>query len=70
MKKVVNYFTKVSGIKSKHLIDAPTLKDIEEKIINILKDRIIVGHTIISDFDCLLRNIDFRPDVYKIRDIS
>lgn len=65
-RRVINYLTWVSGIKPHHIIGAPGLKDIKQKIENILNGRIIVGHSIKNDFEA----IKYTPNVGKVRDIS
>lgn len=45
-KKIKNYLTQVSGITYTHIKNAPTFPQVKEKIFSILKDKIIVGHSI------------------------
>ncbi|EAR87918.3 RNA exonuclease 1 DEDDh 3'-5' exonuclease domain protein (macronuclear) [Tetrahymena thermophila SB210] len=66
-KKIKNYLTKVSGITFTHIKNAPTYPEVKNKIFEILKDKIIVGHSVQHD----LSSIKFEPPKDKmIRDIS
>lgn len=49
--KVTNFLTKVSGITPAKLRTAETFDKAREEILNIMKGRIIVGHTLKSDFE-------------------
>lgn len=51
---VQDFRTHVSGIRSHHLRDAIPLKQAQEEVAEILKDRIVVGHALDNDFDALL----------------
>ncbi|KAL4499640.1 hypothetical protein ABPG72_017180 [Tetrahymena utriculariae] len=66
-KKIKNYLTKVSGITFTHIKNAPTFPEVKNKIFEILKDKIIVGHSVQHD----LTAIKFEPSQDKMtRDIS
>jgi RNA exonuclease 4 len=52
--KVVDYRTAVSGITPSHLKSAPPLSDVMVKLGPILKDRIVVGHSLHNDFAALM----------------
>jgi len=51
--KVVNYLTRVSGIRPCNIINAPKLQEIKDSVSEILNNRIIVGHSLINDFNAL-----------------
>ncbi|WVO21430.1 uncharacterized protein IAS62_002738 [Cryptococcus decagattii] len=46
---VVNYITRKSGIRPQDLVGAPTYEQIQPQIIELVKDKIIVGHTLFND---------------------
>ncbi|KAL0247287.1 hypothetical protein I308_104323 [Cryptococcus tetragattii IND107] len=46
---VVNYITRKSGIRPQDLVGAPTYEQIQPQIIELIKDKIIVGHTLFND---------------------
>ena len=48
--KILNYLTWVSGITPESLKDAKPYEAYQTEILDILKGRIIVGHTIKKDF--------------------
>ncbi|KAG0193433.1 3'-5' exonuclease [Apophysomyces sp. BC1034] len=52
--RVTDYRTKVSGVQSKHLVDAPTFKETQQKVADIIKDRILVGHAVHNDLQALM----------------
>ncbi len=45
--------TQITGIQKKDLLNAPQIKDVSEKITNLLKDKILVGHNIEFDISFL-----------------
>lgn len=49
--KIINYLTWVSGITYQKIKDCSTFDAFKEKIFSLLKDKIIVGHTLKSDFE-------------------
>ncbi|KAI9028549.1 exoribonuclease Rex4 [Hyaloraphidium curvatum] len=51
---VQDFRTHVSGIRKFHLRDAIPLRQAQEEVAAILKDRIVVGHALANDFDVLL----------------
>ncbi|KAL4476210.1 hypothetical protein ABPG74_009943 [Tetrahymena malaccensis] len=66
-KKIKNYLTKVSGITFTHIKNAPTYPEVKNKIFDLLKDKIIVGHSVQHD----LTAIKFEPSKDNMtRDIS
>ncbi|OWT38207.1 hypothetical protein C362_04074 [Cryptococcus neoformans Bt1] len=46
---VVNYVTRKSGIRPQDLVGAPTYEQIQPRIIELIKDKIIIGHTLFND---------------------
>ena len=49
--------THKSGIEKKHLINKPFLKAIQNKLFDIFENKIIVGHSLHSDFDSIEKSI-------------
>jgi len=50
---VTDYRTSVSGVRPKDLINAPDFKQVQEKVSEIMKGRILVGHAIHHDLKVL-----------------
>ena len=50
-KKITDYVTEISGITYAHIKNAPSLKEVLERIKKVLYSRIIVGHTIWKDLE-------------------
>ena len=44
---------RITGIRSYHLRGAPSLEVVREKIIRLLRDRIVVGHDVQHDFKAI-----------------
>jgi len=63
--RVTNYLTWVSGITPAKLKNAGTYDHHIGEILDILKNRIIIGHSIKNDFDAL----NFYPDKKYVRDL-
>ena len=51
--KVVDFRTWVSGVRPRHLNKAPRFEEVKEKIAELLRDKIIVGHALNNDFKVL-----------------
>jgi RNA exonuclease 4 len=52
--RITNYLTSVSGITPKHVIGSPFYDQKEiEKVKKLLEGRIIVGHSLNSDFKAM-----------------
>ena len=57
--RIINYLTKVSGLRPSSFINQPYFEDVKEKvyylmqIYNILRNRVIVGHSLQNDFKVL-----------------
>lgn len=51
---VTDWRTHVSGIAPKHMLHARSLEEVQIAVASILKDRVVIGHSIRSDFDALL----------------
>lgn len=45
--------TWVSGITYDHIKNAKDLDTCKEKLMNIIRGRKVVGHTLVKDFECL-----------------
>lgn len=54
MEKVTDYRTWVSGIRAKDLVGAPSLKEVQEEVSELIKGRVLVGHAIQNDLKALL----------------
>lgn len=54
LEKVTDYRTRYSGIKSKHLENAPPFKQVQGEVATIIKNRIVVGHELKHDFQALM----------------
>lgn len=51
--KVTDYRTKYSGIRPRDLVRAPDFDSVRDEVCEIIKDRIVVGHSIHNDFSAL-----------------
>lgn len=52
--RVVDYRTWVSGIRPGDLLNAEKFEDVQQKVADIIKGRILVGHSVYHDLDALL----------------
>ena len=52
--RVVDYRTRVSGVRASDLRGAPPFKEIQRKMADILKGRTLIGHALKNDLKCLL----------------
>lgn len=52
--KVTDYRTWVSGVRAKDLKGAPSFAEVQEKVANLIKGRILVGHALHNDLNALL----------------
>lgn len=52
-KKVKDYRTEITGIKASDLINSPDFDFVRSKIIKLIKDKIVIGHSIYQDFESL-----------------
>ncbi|PWN35792.1 uncharacterized protein FA14DRAFT_145784 [Meira miltonrushii] len=52
--KVTDYRTWVSGVRAKDLKGAPQFAEVQEKVANLIKGRILVGHALHNDLNALL----------------
>lgn len=66
MEPVTDFRTKISGVRPSDLKGAPSLRQVQEEIYKILKDKIVVGHQLQSDFKVLMLD---HPKLY-IRDTA
>lgn len=53
VEEVTDYRTEVSGIRPENLTEAPTFKEVQEKVAEIIDKRILVGHAIKHDLKAL-----------------
>ncbi|KAI8922191.1 ribonuclease H-like domain-containing protein [Powellomyces hirtus] len=63
---VTDYRTFVSGIMPELLKNAPPFKQVQQRVSDLLKDRIVIGHALKNDFNALLLNHPHR----LVRDTS
>lgn len=63
---VEDYRTEISGVRPQDLKNAPSLKKVQQEVFKILKDKIVVGHQLTSDFKALLLD---HPQLY-VRDTA
>ncbi|CAG8483461.1 6009_t:CDS:2 [Ambispora leptoticha] len=66
IERITDFRTPISGITPKLLVNAHTFKEVQKEVAEIIKDRIIVGHSIHYDFQALLLDHPHR----MIRDTS
>ncbi|KAK7691686.1 hypothetical protein QCA50_005086 [Cerrena zonata] len=52
--RVVDYRTEFSGIRPSDMINAKPFNEVQEKVAELIKDRILVGHAIHNDMKALL----------------
>ncbi|KAE8211120.1 hypothetical protein CF327_g5077 [Tilletia walkeri] len=64
--KVTDYRTWVSGVRPRDLANAPSFSDVQKRVAELIKGRILVGHAIQNDLTALLLSHPFR----LIRDTS
>eukprot|EP00924_Labyrinthula_sp_SR-Ha-C_P004584 snap_masked-scaffold_1-processed-gene-5.18-mRNA-1 protein AED:0.27 eAED:0.27 QI:0/-1/0/1/-1/1/1/0/281 len=67
METITDYRTEFSGIRKEDLLEAPSLGEVRDKILSLLKGKVVVGHSIANDFKVLLIRNHPRK---KIRDTS
>lgn len=51
---VTDYRTWVSGVRKRHLKNAPTFEEVQKQVADILKGRVLVGHAVHNDLRALL----------------
>lgn len=56
VEKIVDYRTEYSGIRPHHMKDATSLREVQEELCDLLKDKILVGHSLVNDFRVLFLN--------------
>lgn len=61
---VNNYRTSITGIKARHLKNAKLFEEVQKLVINLLKNKLVVGHAISHDLKALKLNLPQN----KIRD--
>ncbi len=66
-KYIVNYRTPYSGVTEDHIADAPSFSDVQLDIFRLLRGKIIIGHSLNSDFRAMHFHSVSSED---IRDIS
>ncbi|KAJ1918706.1 3'-5' exonuclease [Mycoemilia scoparia] len=52
--KVTDYRTWVSGIRPQDIANAPSFKEVQKRVADLFKDRIIIGHAIHNDLKAML----------------
>ncbi|KAL0955486.1 hypothetical protein HGRIS_001726 [Hohenbuehelia grisea] len=52
--RVVDYRTQYSGIREKDMIKAKPFDEVQKRVAELLKDRILVGHAVFNDLKALL----------------
>ena len=52
--RVVDYRTRVSGVRPSDLAHAPPFREVQKKMADILKGRVLIGHALRNDLKCLL----------------
>jgi RNA exonuclease 4 len=52
--KVTDFRTEVSGVRPRDIHDAPDLSEIQQKVIQLLDGRVLVGHSLKNDFRVLM----------------
>ncbi|EIE23882.1 Exonuclease, partial [Coccomyxa subellipsoidea C-169] len=52
--RVVDYRTRFSGIRPSDLVGAPSLEEVQRKVADMFKGRVVVGHAITNDLTALL----------------
>ncbi|TFK50900.1 hypothetical protein OE88DRAFT_1660039 [Heliocybe sulcata] len=52
--RVVDYRTQYSGIRPSDMVNAKPFNEVQEKVAELLKDRILVGHAVFNDLKALL----------------
>ncbi|KAF9524968.1 ribonuclease H-like domain-containing protein [Crepidotus variabilis] len=52
--RVVDYRTQWSGIREKDMIEAKPFEDVQQKVADLLRDRILIGHAVYNDLKALL----------------
>jgi len=51
--KVTDYRTRWSGIRKRDLENAPSFEEVQSKVAQLIKDRIVIGHAVHNDFAVL-----------------
>lgn len=59
--RVTDFRTFVSGVKAKHLKDGLPLRQCQNEVAAILKNKVLVGHALTNDFKVRYRNTDVSP---------
>lgn len=54
VEKVTDYRTKVSGVRPHDLKGAPSFKEVQEKVSELLQGRVLVGHSVDKDLTVLM----------------
>ncbi|TDL22937.1 ribonuclease H-like protein [Rickenella mellea] len=52
--RVVDYRTQWSGVREKDMVNAKTFEEVQTRVAELLKDRILVGHAVYNDLKSLL----------------
>lgn len=53
VERITDYRTHVSGVEPHHLVDAPTLASVQQRVWELIQGKILVGHSLRNDFRVL-----------------
>lgn len=56
VERIVNYRTEFSGIRPHHMKDAICLREAQEEVFSLIKDKVLIGHSLLNDFRVLFYN--------------
>ena len=54
--QVTDYITHITGLTKESFINAPAFKEVNDHVISLIRDKIVVGHTLKCDFEKLTSN--------------
>ncbi|KAG6810041.1 hypothetical protein H0H93_015293, partial [Arthromyces matolae] len=61
--RVVDYRTQFSGIRATDMVKARPFDEVQKKVADLLKDRILIGHAVYNDLKTRRENIEILTDV-------
>lgn len=56
VERIVDFRTEYSGIRPYHMKEAVNLREVQEELCELLKGKILVGHSLVNDFKVLFLN--------------